>query len=163
MHEMFNMVSANQWTHLQSSIQALNSVLTPQIYFQIFDPTLCYNHVTCSKWADILICHTTMQRNPITIPYNLGHVTLWCVEVGLVANAKEGSTQEHDQARVVEHQLYIIAMNSTAVSHGTCMKWFNTPNMHICFSWLNPIQCTITFWISVKYYFINIVVFFSKH
>ncbi len=27
-------------------------------------------------------------------------MTLWCVEVGLVANAREGLTQEHDWAKV---------------------------------------------------------------
>ncbi len=59
------------------------------------------NHMTSSKLADTLICHTTMCRNPINfIIYNPGHVTLWCVEVVLVANAREGSTQEHDWARV---------------------------------------------------------------
>ncbi len=57
------------------------------------------NHATSSKWA--YICHTTMCRNLINVIYNPGHVTLWCMEVGPVANAREGSTQEHDQARVV--------------------------------------------------------------
>ncbi len=33
-----------------------------------------------------------MSNNPINFLYNLGHVTLWCVEVGPVANAREGST-----------------------------------------------------------------------
>ncbi len=46
------------------------------------------NHVTSSKRADTLICHTTMHRNPINFLYHLGHVTLWCVEVGPVANAR---------------------------------------------------------------------------
>ncbi len=32
--------------------------------------------------------------------YNPGHMTLWCLEVGPVANAREGSMQEHDRARV---------------------------------------------------------------
>ncbi len=50
------------------------------------------NHVTSSMRADNLICHTTMCRNPINFLYNLDHVTLWCVEVGPVANAREGST-----------------------------------------------------------------------
>ncbi len=58
------------------------------------------SHVASSKRADTLICHTTMRRNPINFLYNSGHVTLWCVEVGPVANAREGSTQEHDQASV---------------------------------------------------------------
>ncbi len=56
--------------------------------------------MTSSKWAHTLICHTTMRRNPNNFPYNPGHVTLWCVEVGLVANAREGSKQEHDWSRV---------------------------------------------------------------
>ncbi len=60
-----------------------------------------YNHVTSSKQVDTLMCHTSMHRNPINFLYNPGHVTLWCVEVGLVANAREGSMQEHDRARVL--------------------------------------------------------------
>ncbi len=51
------------------------------------------NHVTSSKRADTLICHTTMCNNPINFHYNLDHVTRWWVEVGPVANAREGSTQ----------------------------------------------------------------------
>ncbi len=47
------------------------------------------NNVTSSKRADTLICHTTMRRNPINFLYNLCHVTLWYVEVCLVANARE--------------------------------------------------------------------------
>ncbi len=47
------------------------------------------NHVTSSKRVDTLICHTTMRRNPINFLYNPGHVTLWSVEVGPVANARE--------------------------------------------------------------------------
>ncbi len=46
------------------------------------------NHVTSSKRADTLICHTTMRRNLINFLYNSGHVTLWCVEVGPVVNAQ---------------------------------------------------------------------------
>ncbi len=57
------------------------------------------NHVTFSKQADTLICRTTICRNPIKFLYDSGHVTLSCVEVGPVANAREGSTQEHDRAR----------------------------------------------------------------
>ncbi len=34
------------------------------------------NHVTSSKRADTLICHTTMRTIPINALYNLGHVTL---------------------------------------------------------------------------------------
>ncbi len=41
-----------------------------------------------------------MRRNPINLRYNPGHVSLWCVEVGPVANAREYSMQEHDWARV---------------------------------------------------------------
>ncbi len=48
----------------------------------------------------LFICHTTICRNPINFLYNSGHMTLWCVEVGPVANARKGSIQEHDQARV---------------------------------------------------------------
>ncbi len=58
------------------------------------------NHVTSSKQADTLICHTTLRMNPVNFLYNPGHMTLWCVEVGSVANAREGSTQEHAWARV---------------------------------------------------------------
>ncbi len=54
------------------------------------------NHMTSSKREDSLICHTTMRRNLINFLYNSGHVTLWCVEVGPLANARESSTQEHD-------------------------------------------------------------------
>ncbi len=61
------------------------------------------NHMTSSKRADTLICHTTMHMNPINFLYNLGHVTLWCVEEGpVVANAMEGLMQEHDRARVIQ-------------------------------------------------------------
>ncbi len=41
-----------------------------------------------------------MRRDPINFLYNTGHTTLWCMEVGPVANAREGSMQEHDWARV---------------------------------------------------------------
>ncbi len=41
-----------------------------------------------------------MRRDPINFLYNTGHVTLWCVEVGPVANAKKGSKKEHDWATV---------------------------------------------------------------
>ncbi len=58
------------------------------------------NHMTSSKRADTLICHTTMRRNPINFLYNPDHVTLWCMEVGPLANAREGSMQKHDWARV---------------------------------------------------------------
>ncbi len=64
--------------------------------------TLITNHLTSSQRADTLICHTTMHRNPINFLYNPCHVTLWCVKVGTVANAREGSTQEHNCARVVK-------------------------------------------------------------
>ncbi len=60
------------------------------------------NHVTSSKHADTLICHTTMCKNPIHFLYNSGHVTFWHVEEGLVANARQGSMQEHDRARVMD-------------------------------------------------------------
>ncbi len=42
----------------------------------------------------------TMPRNPINFLYNRGQVTLLCVKVGPVANSRQGSTQEHDWARV---------------------------------------------------------------
>ncbi len=42
-----------------------------------------------------------MCRNPINFLYNQDHVIIWCVEVGPVANAREGSKQEHDWARVL--------------------------------------------------------------
>ncbi len=34
------------------------------------------NHVTSSKQADTLVCHTTMRRHSINFLYNLGHMTL---------------------------------------------------------------------------------------
>ncbi len=37
-----------------------------------------------------------MSMNPINFLYNQGHVTLGCMEVGLVANARECSMQELD-------------------------------------------------------------------
>ncbi len=39
------------------------------------------NHVTSSKRAGTLICHTTMSRDPIHFLYNPGHVTFWCLQV----------------------------------------------------------------------------------
>ncbi len=39
-----------------------------------------------------------MRWNSINFLYKPDHVTLWCVEVGPVANAREGSMQEHDRA-----------------------------------------------------------------
>ncbi len=60
------------------------------------------NHVTSSKQPDTLICHTTMRRNPINFLYNPGHMILWCVDVGPVANAREGSMQEHYWAKVTD-------------------------------------------------------------
>ncbi len=54
------------------------------------------NHMTYSKRADTLIRHTTMCRNLINFLYSSSHVTLWCVEVGPVTNAREGSMQERD-------------------------------------------------------------------
>ncbi len=59
-----------------------------------------FNDVTSSKRVDTLICQTTIRRNPINFLYIPAHVTLWCVEVGPVVNAREGSMQEHDRARV---------------------------------------------------------------
>ncbi len=58
------------------------------------------NHVTSSKQVDTIICHTTMHWNTNNVLYNRGHVILYCVEVSQVANAREGSMQEHDSARV---------------------------------------------------------------
>ncbi len=49
----------------------------------------------------IKIYPTIMYRNPINFLYNLGNVIIWCVEVGPVSNAKEGSTQEHNRVRVI--------------------------------------------------------------
>ncbi len=46
--------------------------------------------MTSSKQVDTLICHTTMCKNLINFLYNPGHVTLWCVEVGPMANARGG-------------------------------------------------------------------------
>ncbi len=48
-----------------------------------------------------LICHITMHWNLINFFYNPGHVTLWCVEVGPMANFRESSTQDYDRARVI--------------------------------------------------------------
>ncbi len=64
--------------------------------------------MTFSKWAEPHIYHTTMGRNPINGLYNPGHMILWCLEVGLVANAREGSTQEHDWARMYTQALKMI-------------------------------------------------------
>ncbi len=44
-----------------------------------------------------------MSSNPINFLYNLDHVTIWCVEVGPVANARDGSMQEHDWSKVRVH------------------------------------------------------------
>ncbi len=41
-----------------------------------------------------------MRSDPINFLYNLDNVTLWCVEVGPVANAREGLMQEHNRAWV---------------------------------------------------------------
>ncbi len=58
--------------------------------------------MTSCKRADTLICHTTMSRNLINFLYNQCHVTLWCVDVGLVANAREGSMRlPHSLEQVV--------------------------------------------------------------
>ncbi len=57
--------------------------------------------MTSSKQADTLLCHTTMNMNSISFLYNPGHMTLWCLEVVPVANAREGSTQEHDWVWVI--------------------------------------------------------------
>ncbi len=47
-----------------------------------------------------------MRRNPINFLYDPGHVSLWCVEVGPVANARESSKQEHDWARMKLLHIY---------------------------------------------------------
>ncbi len=62
------------------------------------------NHMISSKEVNTLICYTTMHSNPINFLYSPGHMTFWCVEVGLVANAREGSTQEHDLVYVRTHE-----------------------------------------------------------
>ncbi len=49
------------------------------------------NHVTSSKRAETLICHTTIHS--INFLYNPGHVTLWFLEVGPVSNAREVTSQ----------------------------------------------------------------------
>ncbi len=41
-----------------------------------------------------------MRRHSINFLYNPGHVIRWCLEVVPVANAREGSKEEHDWARV---------------------------------------------------------------
>ncbi len=38
-------------------------------------------------------------------------MTLWCVEVGPVANAREGSMQEHDWARLTNEQKFVAIMS----------------------------------------------------
>ncbi len=88
------------------------------------------NHVTSSKRADTFICHTTMRSNPINFLYNLDHVTLWCVEVGPVANAKEGSMHEHDRARVVKYALISKLGSSISVYHFILMIQYM--NIHVC-------------------------------
>ncbi len=76
-----------------------------------------YNH------ANTLICHTTMCRNPINFLYNLGQVTLSCVEVGLVANARKGSIPEHDGARVLKSNISKIYMHNIFLCiHLLCSK-----------------------------------------
>ncbi len=69
------------------------------------------NHVTSSKQADTLICHTTMCRISINFIHNPGHVTLWCLEVVPVANARAGLTQEHNWARVMDEKFYFSSSN----------------------------------------------------
>ncbi len=59
-----------------------------------------FNHEPSNKRADTLICPTTMCRNLINFLYKPSHVILGYVEVGPVANAREGSMQEHNWARV---------------------------------------------------------------
>ncbi len=81
------------------------------------------NHVTSSKREDTLICHTTMRGNPINFLYNPGHVTLWCVKVGLVANPREGSTQEHNWAMVC--RMYSVCQL------GTTYRAHSLPNIHV--------------------------------
>ncbi len=39
------------------------------------------NHLTSSKRADTLICHTTMRRGPRHFLYNPGHMPLWWLQV----------------------------------------------------------------------------------
>ncbi len=91
------------------------------------------NHVTYNKWEDTLIWHTTMRRNPINFHYNSGHATLWCVEVGPVANARDGSTQEHDQARVVYESVHSLARGHVIRMWSRPNNDVKFPNMETCF------------------------------
>ncbi len=118
---LFITYNCHKWLHIvesclsfwQRGILAYLHIYVPFMQFHTFS---CYkpcyssmtytNHVTSSMQADTLICHATMRRNSINFLYNPGHVTLWCVKVGLVANARDGSMQEHDWAREL-HDLSI--------------------------------------------------------
>ncbi len=95
-------------TCIYQCLQTYNHDST-KLYLPMFTD-LHSNYVTSSKRADALICHTTMCRNHINFLYNPGHVTIWCVKVGLVANAREGLTQEHDWASVINS--YISTYNT---------------------------------------------------
>ncbi len=90
---------------------------------QVIDGNTCIEthsnqsiHVTSIKGADTLISHVTMGYNPINFIYILfypGHVTLWSMEVGPLANAREASMQEHDWARVILKLIWNSSKNVT--------------------------------------------------
>ncbi len=64
-------------------------------------------HHTLIMWSlaseRTLSCLTAMCKHSINFLYNPGHAILWCLEVVLVANVREDSTQENDWARVWCH------------------------------------------------------------
>ncbi len=62
-----------------------------------------------------------MRRNLINFLYNPGHVTLWSVEVGPVANAREGSMQEHDWASV-RKKVVVSKGQSNRFDHATSAR-----------------------------------------
>ncbi len=61
-------------------------------------------------------------------------MTLWCVEVGPVANAREGSTQEHDIAR----EQFIFQERLGNISpHSRVIKWSlpQKPSLQYVLQW----------------------------
>ncbi len=95
--------------------------------------------MTSSKRVDTLICHTTMHCHSINFLYNPGHLILCCLEIVPMANAREGSMQEHDWARVIQYdKIYFkcvihglinltnILMVYTIISRPSLLMWLYT-------------------------------------
>ncbi len=127
---MFNSIDDTQWNRKWSSELQRRQIrvfvgrcLRPYHPFSILNgrklneqPMEYHSHsnpLTSSKckWVDTLICHTTMCMNRINFLYNPDHVTLWCGEVGPVANFREGSKQELDWARVEYYSDVIFSLS----------------------------------------------------